>query len=69
MVKWCELEVADEAQQLLVRCWFTELSVCLGSIRGVFAVELERFDDGVRDLLDTDFLIFSHYVHALSEVT
>ena len=55
-----ELEVADEAEQLLVRRGLAELAVGLGRVERVLALEADGLHDRVRDLLDADLLVLAH---------
>lgn len=62
-----ELEVADEAQQLLVRRRFPELAVGLGGVERILALEVQGFDDGVCDLLDADLLVLANYSNLVND--
>lgn len=60
LFKRCELELSDERKQFLVGSRFPELAVCASGVERVFALEIHRFDDRVRHLLDAHFFVFTN---------
>mmetsp|Transcript_1805 Transcript_1805/g.4462 ORF Transcript_1805/g.4462 Transcript_1805/m.4462 type:complete len:345 (-) Transcript_1805:75-1109(-) len=58
IIDGCELIIGTVFSHLLVACRLFELPVGLGAIKFDLAFELHGFGNGVRDVLDADFLFF-----------